>query len=446
MNDATRNALLQNIHENKWQDVRNQIVNLPVPEIVDVFLDIEPDSRLSVLRLLSEKMSVEVFSYLPPEYQQELIPNLTADETKKILSLMTPDDRTKLFEGMPEEVTKELFTLLSPEDLQESEELLRYPKESVGRLMTTEYLTVYPDWNVGQALEQIRKYGKLSETVNNIYVIDKQEILLGVITLEDIILSDPSDPIEKIMKKDIITVNPNDDRERASQIIQEYDLTALPVVDLNGILLGIVTVDDVFDVTVEETTEDFHKSSAVMPFTTSYSGTSISQLFRKRIGWLIILVFANLASSGVIASFEETLAAYVVLAFFIPLLIDSGGNTGAQSATLMIRAIATGDVDISQWLRTFIKEIGVGVALGIAMGSASIMLGAFHGGYEIGLVVGISMISIVLVSNLIGASLPFILTRFKLDPAVASGPLVTTIVDVCGLFVYFSIARIMLHT
>ncbi|MGQ3684661.1 MAG: magnesium transporter [Candidatus Loosdrechtia sp.] len=445
MDDLIRNSLLQNIHENKWQDIRNQVMKLSVPEIADVFLDIEPDSRLPVLRLLPEKVSVAVFSYIPSELQKELIEHLTTDEKRKLLSLMHPDDRTRLFEGMPDEVTKELLTLLSPEDLQESEELLGYPKESIGRLMTTEYLAVYPDWNIGQALGQIRRYGKLSETVNNMYVIDRHELLLGVITLTDVILSEPSDPIEKIMIKDIVTLNPYDDRERASEIMQEYDITILPVVDSNGVMLGIVTIDDVFDVAVEETTEDFQKSSAVTPFTTSYRGTSIFQLFHKRIVWLILLVFANLASSGVIATFEETLTSYIVLAFFIPLLIDSGGNAGSQSATLMIRSIATGDVAISQWFRTFMKEIGVGLTLGIAMGSAATVLGLFHGGYQIGLVVGISMMSIILIANLIGASLPFIFSRFKMDPAIASGPLVTTIVDVCGLFFYFTIARILLR-
>jgi magnesium transporter len=231
-----------------------------------------------------------------------------------------------------------------------------------------------------------------------------------------------------------------DDRVEAVKVIQKYNLVAVPVVDSNGVLLGIVTVDDVLDVSQEEVTEDFHKVGGITPLESSYRASSLWSLFSKRIGWLAALVVVNLVSSSIIASFEDVLTGTIVLAFFIPLLIDSGGNAGAQAATLMIRALATGDINVKQWGAVFFKEIGVGALLGITLGAMGFALGAFRGNTQIGWVVGLTMISIIIWSNLLGMFLPFLFTRIKLDPAVASSPLITTLADVGGLAIYFLIA------
>jgi magnesium transporter len=251
--------------------------------------------------------------------------------------------------------------------------------------------------------------------------------------------------VEQIMDYSFASIMALEDREKAVESIQHYDLVALPVVDADGVLLGIVTVDDVMDVAEKEATEDFHKITAVSPLKAKYSESNAWTLYRKRIGWLATLVMINLVSSGVIAAYEETLTAFIALAFFIPLLIDSGGNAGTQSATLVVRAIATGDVELGHWTRTFGREVGVGVLLGLTMGLASGLLGLFRGGYEIGLVVFLAMVSIVLVANLAGALLPFLLTGLRLDPAVASSPLITTIADGAGLLIYFSLATYVLR-
>ncbi|MGQ9780599.1 MAG: magnesium transporter, partial [Bacillota bacterium] len=333
---------------------------------------------------------------------------------------------------------------LSSEDRKEALSLLGYPEDSVGRFMTPDYIAVRPHWTVAQALEHIRTRGMDSETIYNIYVTDDSWKLLDDIELRRLILAAPSEKIEQLMDHVFVSLNALDDREQAVRVMERYDVLALPVVDAEGILLGIVTADDVFDVAREEATEDFHKSAAVAPLRTSYHEANALSLFTSRIGWLVTLVFINLASSGVIAFFEKTLASTIALAFFIPLLIDSGGNAGSQSATLVVRALATGEVKISQWLKVLFREIMVGLMLGLVMGLASGLLGLFRGGYRVGLVVGISMTAIIVLANLIGVLLPFFLTRFKLDPAVASSPLITSIADCMALFIYFSIARWLL--
>jgi magnesium transporter len=437
---------VQNLILNRaWVDLRKELSEWPAPEVADLLREQEPPDRVIVFRVLPRGIAAEVFSHLEPQDQEGLLVELQDEETRHLLSNLSPDDRTHLFEEMPGQATQRLLNLLNPKDLAETRALLGYPEESVGRLMTPEYVAVRSDWTLSRALEHVRRRGKNSETINVIYVVDPDWRLVDDFELRRLILADPQKTVTDIMDFSFVAVSAFDDREEAVRVIQRYDLVALPVVDSDGVLLGIVTVDDLLDVAQEEATEDFHKGVAVAPLKTSYREATISELFKRRIGWLIILIFVNLLSSGVIAAFEETLQAAIALAFFIPLLIGSGGNAGAQSATLMVRAIATGDVQINQWLRTFLKELGVGAILGLAMGMLSGLLGLFRGGTEVGLVVGLSMICIVIVANLLGAILPFVLTRLKLDPAVASSPLITTVADVTGLLIYFTIAARLLR-
>lgn len=430
----------QLVEEQQWAELRRQLSTWAVPDLADLLLELDKPDRVIIFRLLPRQLAADVFAELETTYENALLTDLTDDETAQLLENLKPDDRTALFEELPGRVTQKLLNLLTPEDLREARALLGYPEESVGRLMTPDYVAVRPDWTISHAIEHIRTKGRNSETISVIYVIDDQWKLIDALELQRFVLANPNRTVEDIMDRKFISIYAFEDREEAVRVMQRHDLIALPVVDSDGVLLGVVTLDDVLDVAQEEATEDFQKVAAVAPLGLSYRESSIWLLYRKRVGWLVTLVLVSLASSGVIAAFEETLASAIALAFFIPLLIDSGGNTGAQSATLMVRAIATGDVDLSEWALTAMKEVGIGLALGCTMGLAAWILGLLRGGPEIGLVVGLAMVLIVLLSNIIGVVLPFLLTKLKLDPAVASSPLITTVVDVTGLLIYFVIA------
>ncbi len=442
-NDATR-TLVSEIEElfaaRDWAGLRRRLAETPAPEVADVLGELGKAERAFAFRLLPRELAAEVLSLLEPSQQNALLTDLNEDETRQLLATMRPDDRTQLLEELPGMATQRLLNLLSASDLAEARHLLGYPEDSVGRLMTPDYVAVRPHWTVGQALQHIRRRGRDSETINTIYVTDDHWVLQDAVELRRFILADPEAPVSEIMDHSFVSVSAFADREESVRLIQRYDLDALPVVGSDGVLLGIVTIDDVLDVAEEETTEDFHKTAAIAPLLGSYREATVWSVFRRRVGWLLVLVVVNLASSGVIAAYEEVLASTIALAFFIPLLIDSGGNAGAQSATLMVRALATGDLHMRHWLATLGKEVGIGAFLGVSMGLASALLGLFRGGPTVAIIVGLSMISIVLTANLIGVVLPFLLTRLRVDPAVASSPLITTLADATGLLIYFSIA------
>ncbi len=434
---------LQNLIENKrWSQLKERLVKVPSPEVLDVLFLGEKHDRVLIFRSLPRQKSAEVFAYLEPEQQDALLHDLTDAETRNLLSNLSPDDRTALLEELPAPVTRRLLGLLSAPDLQEARELLGYPEESVGRLMTPDYVSVYSDWTVGKALEHIRVHGKDSETVNMIYVVDKSGNLLDDIRLRRLMLADLETKIKDLMDNSFAALSAFDDREQAVTLMKKYDLMAIPVVDSEHSLIGIVTFDDVMDVAEEEATEDMQKAASVAPLKMTYHRATVLNLYSKRAGWLIALVLMNLASAIVLSVFEEKLTSAIVLVVFIPLLIGGGGNAGAQAATLVIRALVIGDINLNQWAQTIGKETLVGLLLGLTLGALGGVLGFFYGGFQwrIAVVIGSSMLSIVLFANLIGMLLPFVLAKLKIDPAVASGPLITTIVDAGGLLIYFLIA------
>lgn len=444
MLDIDMNRVNQLIEEKNLSELRAMLEVYPVPDIADLLMELERPNRMLLFRLLPRPLSSEVFAYLKTDEQNDLLKALNDEETRNLLTHLRPDDRTYLFEELPGRMTQKLLNLLSSEDLKSVRQLLGYPEKSVGRLMTPDYVAIRPSWTVGQAIEHIRQKGRNSETVSFIYIVDDAWKLLDVISLQKLILASPEQKVESMMDYTFISLLAFDDREEAVKMMQRYDVWALPVVDSEGVLLGVVTFDDVMDVAEEEATEDFHKGAAVTPLRTSYQETSVWELYKKRIVWLFALVVFNLITIKIMASFEEILATAVVLTFFIPLLIGTGGNTGTQSATLMVRALATDDIEINQWWQTFIKEISVGTTIGITMGVTGFALGMFKGGLEIAIVISLTMVAIVLVSNFIGFSLPFLLTKLKLDPAVASNPLISSIVDAAGLLIYFAVAACIL--
>jgi magnesium transporter len=428
-----------------WTALRTRLQDLPPREIADMLLLLEPSEAAVLFRVLPRSLAADVFAALEKDQRQSLLKQMSDRHVGQLLADMRPDDRTHLLEELPGELTQQMLNLLDAEDMAEARQLLGYPEDSVGRLMTPDYVAVRPNWTVRQALEHIREWGHDSETVNTVYVVDGHWRLLDGIMLRRFMLAQPEQFVADLMDSSVVTLSALEDREEAVHLIQHYDLDTLPVVDSDGVLIGIVTIDDVLDVAQEEATEDFHKGAALVPMK-SYREASMLQLYGKRIGWLMILIVVNLISSSVIAAYESVLVATISLAFFIPLLIDSGGNAGSQSATLLVRALATGDIRLHQWLRTLGREIAIGAMMGVTLGLASSGLGIFRGGPKLGIVVGLSMTGIIIVANVIGAMLPFLLTRLRIDPAVASSPLITTIADACGLLIYFSIASAILGT
>lgn len=432
------------ITEQRWAEVRAALTLWPEAEIAELLPTLRPPERVLVFRLLPRAISSEVFAHLDPDDQNELLAHLSNEETRQLLTNLSPDDRIQLFEELPGQVTQKLLNLLSPDDLREVRQLLGYPEESVGRLMTPDYVAVRPDWTIARALEHIRARGRDSETINMIYVTDERWRFLDALELRRFILADPQQTVAEIMDHAYVALSAFDDREQAVQAMRRYDLPALPVVDSDGVLLGIVTFDDLVDVADEEATEDFHKGAAVAPLRGRYLDAGILELVRKRAPWLLALVFVNVFSGAAIAAYEETIAAVVALVFFLPLLIDSSGNAGSQSATLTVRALAMDEVRGRDWRRLLSKELIVSVILGLTMAVAVAILAFFRAGPEVAMVVALTMALVVVTGSTIGTVLPLLLRRMGFDPATASGPLITSLADIAGVVIYFSLATWLL--
>jgi magnesium transporter len=439
--DSTRTeALRAHVEARNWKALEQSLAGEPAQEVADVLLALPEGSRVLLFRALPRQRAAEVFSHLDRQDQNRLLDELTDDQTRDVLAHLTPDDRTHLFEELPAEVTRRALELLPPHKRRQAQELLGYPPESVGRLMTPDFVAVRQGWTVERCIDHIRAYGKDSETVHWIYVVDEEWKLIDDIQLGKIVLARPGTTVAELMDGSFACVSAMDDREEAVRLIQRYDVSALPVVDSNGVLLGIVTVDDVLDVAEAEATEDFHKAASVAPLRMRLRQAPIRALYRSRVLWLLVLVVMNVFSGAGIAYFEDTIAATVALVFFLPLLIDSAGNAGSQAATLMVRALAIGDVAARDWMRLLGREVVVASALGLTMAIAVSVLGILRGGPDVAVVVASTMVLVVVVGSVIGMSLPFLLTRFRVDPATASAPLVTSIADITGVLVYFSIA------
>jgi magnesium transporter len=432
------------IDEKNWPAVRSAVADWPAPEIADLLETLNETDSVVFFRLLPRSVSKDVFAYLDADQQDQLLRGLNNEEVRHLLASLSPDDRTNLLEELPGRASQKLLNLLSPADLAEARQLLGYPEDSVGRLMTPDYVAVRRHWTVQQAMNHIRARGRGSETINVVYVVDRQWKLVDALELRRFIFGEPEEDIDAIMDNLYTAISAFDDREEAVRVMQRYDLDVLPVIDSDGVLVGIVTADDVLDVAQEEATEDFHRTAGVTPLRGNYRNIGLLLLYRKRIGWLLALVFMNIFSGAAIAAFEDTIAAAVALVFFLPLLIDSSGNAGSQSATLMIRALATGDVRLNDWGRLLGKELLVAILMGLTMAFAVSLVGVVRAGPEVALVVSLTMMIVVVVGSLIGMLLPFILARFNMDPATASAPLITSLSDISGVLIYFSLATWLL--
>ncbi len=349
------------IKQGNLRAIKDTLSNCTVPDIVGLLEDIENEKRAILFRLLPRQMAADVFSELTHEKRMSIFQLMSSEHLREILSGLSPDDRTNLFEELPGKITQKLLNLLTPEDRKETLQLLGYPERSVGRLMTPDYVAIRPHWTVQQALDHIRQYGRDAETVDMVYVSDEDWRLIDDISLRKLLLTDPKQKIESVMDRQVVSIQASEDQEQAVKITERYNLVAIPVVDSENVLLGIVTVDDVIDVLEEEMSEDVQKGAGVVPLDTSYSNASVRTLYRRRIVWLSLLLVAGFLSGSVIATYEETLGAIIALAFFIPVLIGTGGNTGTQAATLIIRALSTGDLTAKKWLNVIKKELIVGI-------------------------------------------------------------------------------------
>ncbi|WP_027350392.1 magnesium transporter [Halotalea alkalilenta] len=401
---------------------------------------------LALLARLPIEKRADVFSYLPADKQLDLAERLDDDELARLFTEMDPDDSADVF-NLFEPVRRErILRRMARREREEMRRLSSYEEGTAGAIMTTDYVAVPEELNVSQALDRVRQTAPDAETIYQIFILDRELRLTGTLSLRQLILADPLAPLESLMITDVIKVEADTEQEEVAKLISRYDLLAVPVVNQREMLVGIVTYDDAMDVVERETTDDFHKSGSVGSLDRGIGRTSLFTLYRKRVFWLVLLVFGNLFSGAGIAHFEETIAAQVALVFFLPLLIGSGGNAGSQAATLMVRGLGTGEINIRDWTRLLGRELLVAGTLGLTMAIAISPISMVRGGAGVAEAVAISMVVIVIAGSLLGMSLPFLLDRLGVDPATASAPLVATLCDACGVLIYFSIATLVIGT
>ncbi|MCC5795971.1 MAG: magnesium transporter [Methylophaga sp.] len=427
------------------QALINLFDEMPAADIAG-FIDenFEIYESLALMDKMSPEVQAEVFGYLRPNNQQVLASHMEVGLLAKLFRDMSSDERADVYALLDVKLQDALMRRLAKHDRDDLLRLSSYEEGTVGSVMTSDYAVIPASGTVEHALRRLRQTAPEKETIYQAYVIDNDYRLQGVVSLRDLITAAPHERIEDIMVTDLITLTPDMPQAESARIISRYDLIAIPVVSETGVLVGIVTFDDAMDVVEMEDTETMHKSATVGKIEGGLKDASIGMLYRKRINWLVLLVFANIFSGAGIAYYEDTISAYIALLFFLPLLIASGGNAGAQAATLMVRGIATGDVTRSDWFRMLGKELLVSLGLGLTMAVAIALVGSLRAGPDIMLVVALSMLAIVLVGSLIGVMLPFLLHRLNWDPATASAPLVTTIADATGVLIYFGMATSIL--
>lgn len=431
--------LLKNAIENqKFDQAVYQLKDLRPIDIADILVLLDPDMSWKLLEKLPDRATV--FSYLNPEDQVEMAFLFPRASLAKLVGEMPSDERTDLYKCLDQNQRDALLPALAQAEREDIRRLSAYAEKTAGALMTSDYATLKAQMTVAEALAALRLEAPDAETIYHAYVIDEQRKLQGVVSLRTLILASPDQLIGDIMLTKVVATNVHEDQEDVAKIIARYDLIALPIIDNNGALVGIVTHDDAMDVASDEATDDFHKSGGVSSLVGSFKDTSIRILYRKRVFWLVFLVFGNLISGVGIAHFEDVIAANLVLVFFLPLLVDSGGNAGSQSATLMVRALATGEVVMRDWFSLLGREAMVALLLGITMAAAISIIGYFRGDAVVSLVLALSMVSVVMIGCVIGMSLPFVLNKLGFDPASASAPLITSVCDASGVAIYLFIA------
>ncbi|MGF1492239.1 MAG: magnesium transporter [Microcoleaceae cyanobacterium] len=414
-------------------------------DIAEAIEGLPRSMQLTAFRLLSKQEAVEVYEYLNADIQQSLIEEFRDQEVLDIVDSMAPDDRADLFDELPPRLVGRILNQLSPDERENTSLLLGYQAGTAGRLMTPEYIALSNQLTVSQAAEQVRALAREREVSYYIYVVDNQERLLGVASLRDLLLAEPTQSISEVMNPDVVFTQTRTDQEEVARLIQRYDLVALPVVDRDQAMLGVVTVDDAMDILQAEATEDIYTMGAVQSEGDSYFDANLATVTRKRIPWLFVLLVTNTLTIFVMQNFEDVLDEVVALAFFTPLLIDAGGNVGAQSSTVVIRGLSTEELKYRKPIGVVLRESLAGGLLGILLGIAVVVLVfVFVGQIEIGLTVGLSLLFITILAAATGAGLPFLFSAMGFDPALMSSPFITTVVDILGIFVYLSTAKLLL--
>jgi len=435
--------------------VREAVSEFHAEDIAELLEDLSAREAVSLVRALPAETAADIVERLSPHRQVLVFNAIDTGRAVELLREMDPDDRVDLLQELDEEDATALLAALQrrePEAAEEVRELVQYEPETAGGLMTTEFASLPPETKVWEAMEEARRLGRedMAEMLYYIYVCRPNGELLGVVSLRDLILSEPGQPLSEIMTENVLRVSPLDDQEKVADAIARYDLAALPVVDHLSRMLGVVTVDDVVDVVIEEATEDAQKMGGVVPLEDSYFETGWGEFVWKRGSWLVLLFVAQLLTATVIRKNEDILQATVELIVFIPLIIASGGNAGSQSASLIIRAMAVGELRPGDWARVLSRELLIGLSLGIALGLIGFARGWFAGEtvapIAMATAVGASILAIVTLSTIIGSLLPLVIRRVGLDPAVSSTPFIASVVDVLGLLVYFAVANVILHS
>ncbi|RIL08664.1 MAG: magnesium transporter [Proteobacteria bacterium] len=442
------------LNSRKFRELREVLTSAPLADVAEVLSQFAPEQQAAMFRILPKDIAADIFEYLDLEHQTALLNALGDSRVAVILDSMDPDDRTALLEEIPAAAAQQLLKLLSAPERQVALSLLGFPEHSVGRLMNPHYLAVRENLTVQQVLDHIRQHGKETDLINVIFVLDERGKLLSDLRIRDILLAPADRPVGELIKRRAISLLATEDQEQAVEVFKKYDRNALPVVSSNQVMMGVVTVDDVLDVAEEEATEDIQKLGGVEALEEAYITTPFGRLVHKRAKWLVILFIGELLTASAMAFYEDKIRQAVILALFIPLIISSGGNSGSQAATLIIRALSVGEIQLRDWWRVLRREAGAGLVLGILLGLFGFARVAVWSKVTqvygpdwilVAITVSLALLLIVMWGIIAGAMLPFVLKRLGADPATSSTPFVATLVDVTGLVIYFSVATWVLR-
>lgn len=423
-------------------------------DIAEIAEDLPLEDVIALMRALPDEFAAGVLERIPEDRRATILEKLKPEEAATLLVEMEPDDRADVVQTLELDLQKSLLEVLDkvdPEVAEETRELAAYPENTAGGIMTTAFVGLSPDTKIWQSLEEVRRLSRANavEHVYYVYVLAFGAKLVGVVSLRDLILADPSQTLADVMSENVQRVQDTDSQEEVARAIAKYDFSAIPVCDAHGKMLGVVTVDDVVDVVIEEATEDVQRMGAVQPIADTYFGTTFFAYWRSRVVWLVVLFLGGFLTANVMESFQGELAHVIALVVFVPLIISTGGNAGSQSATLVIRALAVDEVKPSDWVKVASREIVVGLCLGIVVGvlgfGRAFFTGEGDGAVPLALVVATSIVAVVTVGSLVGSLLPLLIQRVGLDPAVSSTPFIASLSDVVGLLIYLTIARVLMH-
>ncbi len=435
--------LLEQKQFNKLKEYLGRINGADFPSIFEA---LDEKDMIIIFRLLNKEEAAEIFAELDADLQEKLINSFSDAELKYVVDNLFMDDTVDMIEEMPSNVVKRILKNVNEKDRKVINEILNYPDDCAGSIMTTEFVDLKEDMTVDDAFAKIKKIGLKKETVYNCYVLDKNRKLLGVIDIKDLLIADRTEKIKELMDENIITVTTLDDKEDVAKIFDKYDYVALPVVDKEFRLVGIVTVDDAIDVMKEEASEDFEKMAAITPNEDGYYKTPVIVHAKNRIVWLLFLMFSSIVTGAVITHYEQAFAALPILVSFIPMIMGTGGNCGSQSSTLVIRGLAVDEIHSKDFLKVWWKEIRVAVIVGIIMAIVNcIRIYIQYKDLQLGLVVGLTLIVTIMISKSLGSMLPLICKKLKLDPAIMAAPLISTMLDTCSVLVFFNIAVAIMH-